>query len=188
MSRDPFAGFRSFESAVLDGLRAGERSAQKFKQLIGTINDTLVTTHRLVIARLEALESASDLAAAREALAGLRAGELTEAFRIEGLCDLLGGLGQGLWARTCDAQQEGLFGDDQLEEVGQFAQMLYDRETEVAWAYARSLVELLDRGPGLDDGSLAELRAAAASVRARLTDDVSDFEAKATIFKRVSVP
>lgn len=187
MNRDPFEGFRAFENDVLDGLRAGERSAKKFKQLMGTINDTLVTTHSLVIGRLEALESATDVATARDLLEGLRAEALTEAFRVEGLCDLLHGLGEGLRNRTLDAEDEGLFPHDQLQGVNEFAWMLYDREAEVALVYAESLMELVNQRDGLDDASLHELRAAAASARRRLTDDVSDFEAKARIFKKVSV-
>lgn len=187
MNGDPFDSFRAFESDVLDGLRDGERSAKKFKQLIGTINDTLVTTHGLVIGRLEALENAPDVATARDLVEGLRAEELTEAFRVEGLCDLLHGLGEGLRNRAIDAKTEGLFPQDQLQGVQEFACMLYDQEAEVARVYAESLLKLVNQGPGLDDASLDELHSAAATARRRLTDDVSDFEAKARIFKQVSV-
>ncbi|MBW3579159.1 MAG: hypothetical protein KY462_15780 [Actinobacteria bacterium] len=184
---DPFESFRRFEDHVLDGLSRGDRSAQKSKRLLGVINQTLVATHQIVIARLEKLQRAESIADANEVLEALRLENLTETFRLEGLCDLLEGLGTGLLARTWAARQEGSFADGELNDVEEFAHALYDREAEVARIYSDALSDLTALGPVTEPSALDKMRRKAASLEKQLTAHVSDFDAKADRFMRLSI-
>jgi hypothetical protein len=184
---DPFASFRRFEEHVLQGLSREDRSALKYKRLLGVINQTLVATHTIVIARLERLEEVASAAQAQQVLESLRLENLTEAFRLEGLCDLLEGLGNGLLVRTWAAREEASFSTRELEDVETFAHSLYDREAEVARIYSDALSELTTFGSVDDPAALDRLKRSATRLKGQLTDHVSDFDAKAEKFMRLSV-
>jgi hypothetical protein len=183
---DPFATFRQFEDHVLQGVSRGERSAQKSKRLLGVINQTLVATHEIVISRLAKLENAESVADANELLEALRLENLTEAFRVEGLCDLLEGLGSGLLTRTSAARQEGWFSNNELDDIEEFAEALYDREAEVARIYADALSDVTSLAPVRDEASLLRVKSKAREMESALTDQVSDFNAKAARFLRLA--
>lgn len=180
MSLDPFEDFEEFSNRVLGGVDRGDRSAQKFKFLLGVISQALVATHTMVMARVTAVEDASSADEAARAIDSLRSYELTEAFRIEGLCDTLGGLGEGLDRRTRDARSEGLFQQDELDRMETFAQMLLDREAELAAVYSGMLAALTSMT--VSDGSLPAVKQEATALRMVLTSQISDFAAKAQRF------
>lgn len=184
---DPFASFLRFSEHVLQGLGGGNRSAQKSKRLLGVINQTLVATHGIVIARLDKLRQAESVGDVNAVLEALRLENLTEAFRVEGLCDLLEGLGSGLLARTWAARQEGFFTNSELQEAESFASALYDREAEVARVYSEALEDLTALGPVTSASEVEEVRRRAATLENQLTDHVSDFNSKADFFLRHSV-
>ena len=188
MAQDPFVSFEKFGDRVLAGLDQGERSAQKFKYLLGVINKTLVATHGMVISRLGAVRQAGTVQAAKALLEELRLEELAEAFRVEGLCDLLEGLGSGLESRVWRARTEGFFSDEELANIQLFARILYDREGEVAEVYRTVLTDVVRQYSLLDEASLPELRRKAQEAEAMLTDQVSDFSAKADRFMQISSP
>jgi hypothetical protein len=165
-----------------------DRSAQKFKYLLGVINETLVTTHRMVISRLATLQHAETVEEAKALLEKLRLVELSEAFRVEGLCDLLEGLGNGLYSRVLAARKEGYFSGKELTDMQAFAMTLYDREDEVARVYSTVLTDVAGQGRLLDENSLPELQGRAQEAEALLTAQLSDFSEKADKFMRLSAP
>lgn len=187
MAQDPFASFGNFGDHVLAGLDGEERSAQKFKYLLGVINRTLVATHGMVISRLAALRQAETVQEARELLEKLRLSDLEEAFRVEGLCDALEGLGVGLNKRAYGARKEGFFSDKELSDVEVFALILSGREVEVAELYRTVLTDIISQEPR-NERSLPDLRRRAEEAETKLTDQVSDFSAKADRFMRLSSP
>jgi hypothetical protein len=186
VGEDPFAGFDRFGDYILNSLDGGDRSAQKFKYLLGLINVTLITTHGMVISRLAALRQATTAEEAKVLLKKLREKELTEAFRVEGLCDALFGLGEGLLNRTGAARGEGSLSSDELTDARSFARKLYDREAEVARLYSSVLTDVTDQVGIVNKSSLPELQRRAREIEALLTDHVSEFSAKADRFTRVS--
>ena len=184
---DKFGDLGRFGDRILAGLDAGDRSAQKFKYLLGVINETLIATHRMVISRLAALRQATTVEQAKVLLEKLREDELTEAFRVQGLCDVLGGLGEGLRHRAWAAEREGSFSSEELADIKSFADTLYDREAEVARLYSSMLTGVTDQVGRVDKNSLPELQRRAQEMEALLTNHVSDFSAKADRFMRISV-
>lgn len=187
MGEDPFESYNRFADRVLGSIDRGEPSGKKFKFLMGVINETLVATHKLVIARLGALQDAMTAEEANALLERLRLEELTEAFRVEGLCDLLEGLGTGLIGRVEAARTEGVFSQEELSSVGIFAEMLYHREAEVATIYGNALSDITHPAGQLDEASLPELKRKANELQRLLTNHVSDFNAKADKFTKLSV-
>jgi hypothetical protein len=185
MTADPFAGFIQFSDRVWGGIDRGERSAQKFKYLIGIISRTLADTHSIVLQRLAAIEDAATPEDANRLLEGIRTEQLTEAFRVEGLCDTLGGLGEGLVNRSWHAVGEGTFSDAELADIRVFAERLHDRETEVASAYAEALSDVTRMNVS-DQASLLDLKERIHLLDRALTDQVVDFRSKAKRFMSVS--
>ena len=185
MGQDLFADFDRFGDRVWAELEHGERSAQRFKYLVGVISRALVDTHRIVLKRLAAIGEAGTVGDAKRELEGIRVDELSEAFRVEGLCDTLGGLGEGLLRRTSDARYEGIFTDAELAGAETFAGMLADREYEAARAYANALSEVTELGYQLDETSLPALKERVAELERTMTNQVSDFRAKAERFMSV---
>jgi hypothetical protein len=184
MGTDRFDGFNNFGNRVWEGVDEGQRSAKKFKYLMGVVSQTLVTTHLIVLGRLRELEAAQTAEEVQRLLEDIRGGQLNEAFRVEGLCDTLGGLGQGLIDRSWAAQGEGLFSDEDLAEIREFAEMLYDREDEVAKAYVDTLSAITDSAP--DQSSLPDFREGLREIERKMTAQVVDFRAKASRFMTVS--
>jgi hypothetical protein len=186
MATDLFASFGRFGDRVLVGIDNGDRRAQKFKYLIGVINQTLVVTHGIVLDRLAKIGLASTVTEVVSHLEAMRQDELAEAFRIEGLCDALGGLGDGLTNRLWSARNDDGYDDPDLADVEHFARVLYDREHEVAGAYAATLSQLTGRIPTLNEANLPSLLSAAKQLESTLTSHVADFSAKAERLMRVS--
>ena len=184
MEEDPFASFGQFGDRLLRGVDEGDRSAQKFKYLVGVIDQTLITTHKMVISRLAALRQAKGIDDAKVQLETLRLEPLTEAFRVEGLCDLLEGLGTSLLTRAAQARSEGSFLPAELEQVESLGRVLVDREYEVTRAYQLTLRDITSRT--VDEESLPEIKRKAEEVEVMLTSQVSDFAAKAERFTRLS--
>jgi hypothetical protein len=184
MAEDLFESYMRFGDRVWEGLDRHERPAQKFKFLLGIINQTLIATHTLVIARLRSLQEAKSVEDAKAVLEQLRLKPLTEAFRVEGMCDLLEGLGQGLLLRVHAAPGEGAYSAGELVDIEAFANRLILREDEVATLYSETLSALTSRR--LDQASLPKLQADARTLEHLLTDHLSDFKSKADRFTRLA--
>jgi hypothetical protein len=187
MANHLFDDFISFGRRVMDGVNRGEKESIRYKRLLGEITALLEDTHSMVVRRLERLERAASAAEAWSILAELRAEPLEAAFRAEGLCDAFAGLGNALdrvnWETRGDAAMP--FTDDEMQAVGNLAQTLVAREGEVAMGYTMEIQHLLQSLYEDEPTDLGELHARAAKARRTLTDQIADFDALTTRFRKL---
>lgn len=188
MANHLFDDFISFGRRVMDGVDRGEEESIRYKRLLGEITALLEDTHSMVVRRLERLEHASTAGEARSILAELRSDPLEAAFRAEGLCDAFAGLGHALtrviWrTRGSDVIP---FTDAELGAAEALAGTLVEREGQVAMGYTEEIQALLQSLYDQDEHtSLDEVRRRAAAAHRTLTDQIADFDALATRFRRL---
>jgi hypothetical protein len=181
MPEDLFPAFESFTEGVLVGIAAHERAALKYKATLGLITQVLLTTHAMVVERLERLEDAKSVEEAHSILEELNWEPLTESFRLEGLCDAFEGLGIALHNLITRPETADAFASYDLQAVSDMADALANRESEVVVLYLVRIQDLADLVNGKKD-DLGEIIRQARQAKAVLTQQVSDFHSKSRRF------
>ena len=138
-----FDGYIVFGRRVMIGANRNERPSIRYKRLLGLITELLRDTHALVVEKLEAIESADSWSEAQQLAQELRDEPLTDSFRAQGLCDAFAGLGQALDGLNeyTSVESPGAFSAEDTSTAATIAQMLADREREVARYYVREIRE-----------------------------------------------
>jgi hypothetical protein len=177
--------FQRFSERILIGIEQNERPARKYKTTLGLINQIFKTTHEMVEEIVERVERAATLGEAEAALKDLNHEPLTEAFRLEGLCDAFEALGIALENLNNAAAASGALHPLDVAPSAELAQRLMNREAEVSDIYLSSIQTLADLVQG-STSDLAEIRGRAREARATLTRQMVDFDSKARQLLRTS--
>lgn len=190
---DTFNGFIGFGREIMQGVRANDPNAVRYKWLLGEINALFAKTHGIVLKRLDAIEKAQTAEDALASIKELRGEALSESFHAQGLCDAFVGLGQALsslnWRLDSKLSEAGGNASTSvaLVHAKDLADRLQKREFEVAQMYGdqiRQLSELLGTGTG---ASLQEIQAQAKAAKREITGQVADFSQLAGDFKSIDI-
>ncbi len=164
----------------MQGVRANDSEAVRYKWLLGEINELFVKTHGIVLNKLEAIENAKSVSDAQAFIKELRTQALSESFHAQGLCDVFVGFGiafAGLNSRVSMP----------LAPATDLAQRLQNREYEVATMYGDQILQMSALLDADASASLVEIQNRASAAKQEIIAQMGDFSQLAKDFKNVDV-
>jgi hypothetical protein len=162
----------------------GHDALADYNWTLSQVWELLKRTHSIVVAGLKRVESAEDLDLARAEVNRLRRKPLSDAFRAQGLCDVLEGFGHSIHRLA----RPGFLDEESMDRTSRsawekFCHTLESKEDEVAGLYAEHIRELRDLIDKASSGDLGEIKQRAGEARRLLTEQISEFDALAQQFR-----
>lgn len=168
----------------------GHKMLQEYTFQLAAICDLIKYTHSIVIKKLEAIDEAQTVDAAKAIAQELGWGSLSSSFRASGLCDVFTGYGKSL--RRITEKHQGSTDPaaappitvQERDQWRQFCDSLEAREAQVADLYIREIQGLQDLVSASSSQDLIQVKEHARQARAILTAQVGDFDALAVRFRQ----
>lgn len=168
----------------------GHKVLSDYAWQLKSICELMTHTHTIVIDKLEAIDKAETLYDATTIAKDLSGDSLSDSFHASGLCDIFTGYGNSLRRITENYQDSTdlesvppITQEEQFQWI-EFCDNLAERELQVAELYVEQIQDIQDLVVKSSEQDLEQIKEHAQRAKAILTDQVADFDALATKFRK----